>query len=150
MNDQTGPFGNNPQRLPPQGQPPRINPPSSQPSLRPAAPPAPPKKESDSDPIGLVDSPGGDTGTSKIRAFSGGNLGAEKNYGRKTNVTGTGICRVRTFHGRLSEEGMAYLDSKINEWLDHHQDIEIKQVTTCIGQFEGKIREQALVVNVWY
>jgi len=31
--------------------------------------------------------------------------------------SGQGACRVRSFHGRLSDEGMAYMDDKINEWL---------------------------------
>ena len=42
------------------------------------------------------------------------------------------------------------MDSKINEWLDQHPEIEIKQATTCVGEYEGKIREPALIVNIWY
>jgi hypothetical protein len=65
-------------------------------------------------------------------------------------ATGQGAVRVRSFHGRLSDEGMAFMDEKINDWLDAHPEIEVKIVTTTIGTFEGKIREPALVVNVWY
>lgn len=71
-------------------------------------------------------------------------------FKRKTSATGGGACRVRTFHGRLSDEGMAYMDDKINEWLDEHPDVEVKFVTSTVGLYDGKIKEQALIVNVWY
>lgn len=105
------------------------------------------------DPISLVDDfdASSDTPhTSKIKAFGVAGMHQEKGYKRKTYASGQGACRVRSFHGRLSDEGMAYMDDKINEWLDNHPDIEVKVVTTTIGQYEGKIKEPALVVNVWY
>jgi hypothetical protein len=113
-------------------------------------PPAPPKPADSDEPISLVEETPG-TATSKIRAITGAGLGPSvHNYKRQPNATGHGAIRVRSFHGRLSEEGLDFLDSKINEWLDQHPEIEVKFVTTTIGVFEGKIREQALVVNVWY
>ena len=42
------------------------------------------------------------------------------------------------------------MDDKINEWLDAHPEIEVKFVTTAVGPYEGKIKEPALVMNVWY
>ena len=91
-------------------------------------------------------------GPSKIRQFatSIGNVAHQENFKRKTNVTGQGAVRIRTFHGRLSDEGLIYMDSKINEWLDAHPDIEVKFVTTTVGLYEAKIKEQALIVNVWF
>ena len=91
-------------------------------------------------------------GPSKIRQFatSIGNVAHQENFKRKTNVSGQGAIRIRTFHGRLSDEGLIYMDSKINEWLDAHPDIEVKFVTTTVGLYEAKIKEQALIVNVWY
>src|SRR5688572_29103146 len=74
----------------------------------------------------------------------------QRTFARKTDVSGHGALRVRSFHGRLSDEGLIYMDSKINEWLDQHPEIEIKQATTCVGEYEGKIREPALIVNIWY
>ena len=71
-------------------------------------------------------------------------------FTRKPVTTGRGACRVRSFHGRLSDEGLAFIDEKINEWLDRHPEIEVKFVTSTTGVFEGKIREPALVLNVWY
>ncbi|MGA2497339.1 MAG: hypothetical protein ABSH20_06340 [Tepidisphaeraceae bacterium] len=88
---------------------------------------------------------------SKIRAFTvAGAHVTSHQFKRQPNVTGHGATRVRTFHGRLSDEGMAFMDDKINEWIDDHPEVEIKHVSTCIGVFEGKIRDQALVVNIWY
>lgn len=123
----------------------------------PAAPgqpprPAPPKPPEDDDaPISLVDEPAAGTPVvSKIKAMGIAGAHQTRTMNRKTTVNGTGAIRVRSFHGRLSEEGLAFLDDKINEWLDTHPDIEVKFVTTNIGTFEGKLKELALVVNVWY
>jgi hypothetical protein len=69
---------------------------------------------------------------------------------RKPHVSGTGAIRVRSFHAKYSEQGVEHLDDMINEWLDDHPDIEVKFVTQTVHVFEGKIREPALVMNVWY
>jgi len=87
----------------------------------------------------------------KIQAFGVAGLAAHADkYKRKPAVTGQGSVRLRTFHGRLSDEGLAYMDSKVNEWLDEHPEIEVKFVTSTVGPYEGKIKEPALVMNVWY
>ncbi len=108
----------------------------------------------DLDPISLVDTPAPNSGgaqstMSKIK-ISAAATHVSHTYTRQPVATGHGAIRVRTFHGRLSDEGMAFMDDKINEWIDQHPEVEVKFVTTTIGQFEGKIREPALVVNVWY
>lgn len=115
----------------------------------------PPTYDPHDDPIDLVEEAPPITATksmiqplSKIRVEGHGNQ--QKTFNRKTDVTGHGALRVRSFHGRLSDEGLAYMDSKINEWLDQHPEIEVKQATTCVGEYEGKIREPALIVNIWY
>lgn len=69
---------------------------------------------------------------------------------RKVTANGTGAIRVKSFHGKYSDSGLQYLDDAINEWLDAHPDVEVKFVTPTVGVFEGKIREPALVVNLWY
>lgn len=154
---------NEPRPLP--GQMPGIRPAVSQPShgLQPphsvapkvAVMPTMKVDDADLDPISLVDEPAALPNAaphvSKIKAFMGaGPTGASHAYKRQPTVTGHGAVRVRSFHGRLSDEGMQFMDDKINEWIDLHPDIEIKFVTTQIGQFEGKIREPALIVNIWY
>ena len=69
---------------------------------------------------------------------------------RKTIANNTGSCRMKSFHGKYSDQGLEYLDDVVNEWLDAHPDVEIKFVTSTVGLFEGKIRESALVLNVRY
>lgn len=103
------------------------------------------------EPISLVESTEGEASpASKIRAFGVGVTQTARTWKRPTHANGTGAVRVRTFHGKLSEQGMDYMDTQINEWLDAHPDVEVKFVTSTVGQFEGKIREPALVLNVWY
>jgi hypothetical protein len=86
----------------------------------------------------------------KIIAFGEEAHHKKHEWKRKTTCNGTGACRVKTFHGKYSDQGMNYLDDAINEWLDNHPDVEIKFVTSTVATFEGKIREPALVLNVWY
>ncbi|HEX3359067.1 MAG TPA: hypothetical protein VHS31_18955 [Tepidisphaeraceae bacterium] len=69
---------------------------------------------------------------------------------RKPHVTGTGACRVKSFHAKYSDQGLEHLDDGVNEWLDGHPEVEVKFVTTSVHVFEGKIREPAIVMNVWY
>src|SRR5258706_10408589 len=94
------------------------------------------KDDGSLDPISLVDDvvalPGQPPAPSKIKAFGVGGSTHTTKFTRQTNISGQGACRVRTFHGRMSDEGLAYLDDKINEWLDRHPEIEIKNVTTAI------------------
>jgi hypothetical protein len=88
--------------------------------------------------------------TSKIRAFGVGASHVSKEFNRAPVKTGTGACRVKSFHGKLSDQGLGYLDDAINEWLDKHPEVELKFVTSSVGVFEGKIREPALILNLWY
>ncbi|HEX8524403.1 MAG TPA: hypothetical protein VF669_19260 [Tepidisphaeraceae bacterium] len=69
---------------------------------------------------------------------------------RAPSATGNGACRVKTFHGKLSEQGMEFLDDAINTWLDTHPEFEVKFVTSTVGLFDGKMKDQALILNVWY
>lgn len=101
--------------------------------------------------ISLVDEADTTTGA-KIQAFgvAGGHVQRGGAFKRQPVITGTGAIRIRTFHGRLSDEGLAFMDDKINEWLDGHPEVEIKNVTSTVGLYEGKIKEPALILNVWY
>ena len=156
----------NPQNRPPQapGQPGGLRPPVA--PVRPGGMPvvprpgmagapgaaAPPKPaaavEAELESIGLVE--GGGDGEKKIKAFGLGRQERQRDWKRKTNTPGTGATRLKSFHGKLSEEGLSYLDDAVNEWLDSHPEVEIKVVTSTIGTFEGKIRTPALVLNLWY
>jgi hypothetical protein len=85
----------------------------------------------------------------KISFGADGHL-TKRAYSRKPTMTGQGACRVRTFHGKLSDQGLEYLDDAINHFLDEHPEIEIKFVTSNVGMFDGKFKDIAMIVNVWY
>ena len=97
----------------------------------------------------VTDDPAGDL--SQIRTFqSESELEEKRDYKRPLNITGKGATRCRTFHIRLSDKAMKYLDEQINDWTDQNPDIEIKFANTVIGEVEGKKIEPHLIVTVWY
>lgn len=88
----------------------------------------------------------------KIQAFSQGLSGhrkGEDNWKRQTTVTGNGATHVKSFHCKLAEESLAFLDQQINDWLEAHPQYEVKFVTTAIGDWQGKIKEPQMVVQLW-
>lgn len=86
----------------------------------------------------------------KILAFGAEPTHKKFDWKRVPIKTGTGAIRVKSFHGKYSEQGLEYLDNAINQWLDSHPEVEVKFVTPTVMTFEGKIKEPALVLNVWY
>lgn len=105
------------------------------------------------DPIELIDEPVEEAAPSEKKIqYLGVADGVHRTHKWKRTpaVTGSGVCRVRSFHGKYSEQGLEFLDGAINEWLDNNPDVEIKFVTSTVMTFEGKIREPALVLNCWY
>lgn len=89
------------------------------------------------------------TAASKIKF--GPDVAHKKHEWKRTPVvTGHGACRVKSFHAKYSDQGIEHIDDAINEWLDAHAEVEVKFVTTTVHVFEGKIREPAIVMNVWY
>ena len=121
--------------------------------VAPAAPAAPaqaPIEPAEDNSVAIVDLPDSAETPSKIQVFGVKNLGADRNYKRQANVTGNGAVHVRTFHGHLSDDGLERMDNKINDFLEAHPEIEIKFATTTIGLWDGKTKDQMLIVNVWY
>jgi hypothetical protein len=92
--------------------------------------------------------PGAVPTASKIRKMADLQLHKDDLH-RPTNVTHTGATRVKTFIGKVSQQGMDYLDHLINVWLDQHPEIEVKHVTSTFGKLDGKV-EHAMIVSVWY
>ena len=78
------------------------------------------------------------------------NLGYKDSFKRALVKTGHGATRVRTFHIRLSDNAMSYLDNQINEWIDQNEDVEVKFVSNTVGIVEGKKAEPHLIVSIWY
>lgn len=158
MQDPRHPTGHPPQQ-------PGLRPPQTPqaPSIRPSSPgmipqrPMPPQPVEE-EPIALVDDDVETTATKATEEFTKkikalGEAGTHKKHHewkRKPHLTGNGAIRVRSFHGKYSDQGLQYLDDAINEWLDANPEVEVKFVTSTVGVFEGKIREPALVLNLWY
>jgi hypothetical protein len=122
----------------------------------PAAPaPAPMATGRDDDAIALIedaedDDPGQSAApVSKIH-FGPDTAVRNHKWQRQPTSTGHGAVRVRTFHAKLSDQGLEYLDDAINHWLDAHPEVDIKHITTTTGMFDGKFKDLALIVNVWY
>jgi len=92
---------------------------------------------------------GGGGGEAKeIRAF-GPKKRHEDEWDRTPNTTGTGAIHVKTFHSKITEDALRYMDQQINEWLDAHPQYEVKFVTSSIGEFTGKIKEPHVICQVW-
>jgi hypothetical protein len=115
--------------------------------------------ESDLDPIELVEDElnaaalleqSNPTSRSKIKQFGVEAHRAERAWKRAPHTSGSGAVRVKSFHGKYSDQGVEHLDDVINDWLDNHPEVEVKFVTSTVHVFEGKIREPALVLNLWY
>ena len=109
-----------------------------------------PGGDSDSPPIETepsVDHAG--VGSKKIRAIGQKAMRHEAQWNRTPNATGKGAMHVRTFHCKLTEDSLAYMDQQVNEWLDSHPQYEVKIVTSTIGVFTGKIKEPHVVCQVW-
>src|SRR5262245_21759275 len=157
------------------GTPPRLtpHPPPQRPTPGPAGPARPsvvpppmaPPSEKELEPISLIEEEvpaptaphahaptptGAPPPSKKILAFGGDVAHKKHDWKRQPTKDGTGAIRVKSFHGKYSEQGLEYLDNAINEWLDANPDVEVKFVTPTVMTFEGKIREPALVLNLWY
>lgn len=129
-------------------------PPAAQAVAVPAAAPA--KAEEEDEVISLVSDDEMPTSKSQmIRSFSeGSTLGGahhESQLKRSLASSQEGATRIRTFHCKLTDAGLANMDDTINEWLDTHPDIYIKSCTSSLGIFEGgKVKEAHLFICLFY
>ncbi len=102
---------------------------------------------------GVSGIPAAQTQAPKIHAFEhklGKDRRHEDSWTRTPNSTGTGAIHVKSFHCKLSDDAITFLDQQVNEWLDAHPQYEVKQVTSNIGEWSGKLgKEPHLVVTVW-
>ncbi len=91
--------------------------------------------------------------STRIHSMSEATLGlggAEMQYRRALDQNHPAASRCRTFHCRLSEGAIEFLNNQINEWLDQNDDISVKFVSSTIGLFEGKHTEQNLIMTLFY
>jgi hypothetical protein len=100
------------------------------------------------EPLPVAEPVGPVTGGSKISAF-GEKKRHEDSWNRTPNSTGTGAIHVKTFHCKLTDDALGYMDSCINEWLDAHPQYEVKFVTSTVGTLTGKLKEPHLICQIW-
>lgn len=90
-----------------------------------------------------------------IRSFGGDSVTApavhdDSKYNRPL-VKGAGATRCRTFHAKLSDGAISFMNEQINEWCDSNPDIQIKFCSSTIGLFEGKQHQEPnLILTVFY
>jgi hypothetical protein len=99
-----------------------------------------------------VSTPRTDAGSPKIRPIEqrlGAGVKTEEGWSRAPTVTGAGAVHVKSFHCKLGGDSLEYLDKQINEWLDAHPGYEVKFVSATVGEWQGKLKEPNLIVQVW-
>ncbi|MBI1189486.1 MAG: hypothetical protein GC200_02220 [Tepidisphaera sp.] len=98
------------------------------------------------------DAAGAEAPTPKIQAFTQalGTKKGEEAWKRSPACSGSGATHMKTFHCKLSDDALGFLDQQVNEWLDAHPNVEVKLVTTNVGEWSGKLgKENHLVMQVW-
>lgn len=104
--------------------------------------------------ISLVGSEEVGSGPSKIHSFATGSTLSGEHHDDQLNRPLTGPTeaptRCRTFHAKLNDASIAYMDEQINAWIDGNDQIFVKTVSTTVGTFEGKHPEPNLIVTVFY
>ncbi|MCC7293958.1 MAG: hypothetical protein IT449_18005 [Phycisphaerales bacterium] len=96
------------------------------------------------------------TGGSGLGMSTGGSgLGmatarTDRHYHRALDPSAAGATRCRTFHCKLNDSAIEFMNHSLNQWLDEHPDIAIKFATSTLGVFEGKSKEQNLILTVFF
>lgn len=94
------------------------------------------------------------SGASKIRSFDEASslAGVHHDENLKRPLTGPteAPTRCRTFHSKLNDSSIAYMNDQINEWIDGDPRVFIKTVSTTVGTFEGKHPEPHLFITMFY
>ena len=74
----------------------------------------------------------------------------ESGWQRHAKMTGQGATHVKSFHCKLQGDALKHLDQQINDWLEGHEDCEIKLVTTQVGEWSDNLGKAChLIVQVW-
>ncbi|MHC5110304.1 MAG: hypothetical protein ACYTHJ_10545 [Planctomycetota bacterium] len=74
----------------------------------------------------------------------------DSQYKRKLVSDQVGATRCRTFHSKLAESALQFMNRQINDWVDSDDKIVVKFTTSTIGVFEGKHPEPHLILTVFY
>jgi len=74
----------------------------------------------------------------------------DSHYRRPLNPEAFGATRCRTFHAKLNDGAVAYMNNQVNEWADANPDVTIKYAASTIGIWEAKKADPHLIVTVFY
>jgi hypothetical protein len=74
----------------------------------------------------------------------------ESEFKRSLQPQASSATRCRTFHCRISEGAVDFMNNQINEWIDTHDDITVKFSNCVIGMFEGKHTEPNIILTLFY
>ncbi len=91
--------------------------------------------------------------STQIHGFSGSEMlakGAAYEYKRPLLQDTPAATRCRTFHCKITDASFLNLNQQINEWIDEHEDIQIKFALSNIGVVEGKHADPHMIVTVFY
>ena len=96
-----------------------------------------------------------DLSASRIHVTQGNLLGAGRSWDESkfsrglVDASTPGATRCRTFHAKLNDNAVAFMNTQVNEWMDKNEAV-IKFATSTIGVFEGKHPEPNLILTVFY
>jgi len=93
--------------------------------------------------------------STRIHSASTATLGTahgwdDSKYTRPVEPQTPTATRCRSFHSKLTDAALTFMDDQINDWLDSNDHISIKFATSTIGTFEGKHAEPNLIVTLFY
>ena len=96
-----------------------------------------------------------DMTSSRIQAASAATLGMshgwdDSKYKRPLDGRAISATRCRSFHSKLTDSALEYMNDLINEWLDKNDAITVKFSNSTIGVFEGKHSEAHIIVTLFY
>ena len=94
-----------------------------------------------------------DMSSSRIHQMTergGGKAGKGEEFERSLDPSGAGASRCRTFHCRISDGAVEFMNTQVNEWLDKNPDVTIKFASSVIGMFEGKHTEPNIIITVFF
>ncbi len=112
-----------------------------------------PGEGEDAEAVALIDE---DSQSSQIRSIASDSLAGaaahidESHFRRPLNPDSPAATRCRTFHAKLNDGAVAYMNNQINEWADENPEVSIKYATSTIGVWEGKKADPHLILSIFY
>ncbi|NOS99583.1 MAG: hypothetical protein HOP29_03045 [Phycisphaerales bacterium] len=95
-------------------------------------------------------------GSGNIRAISADTLAGaalhvdDSEYRRPLNPNAPAATRCRTFHAKLNDGAVAFMNRQVNDWADHNPDVTIKYAASTIGVWEGKKADPHMILTIFY